>query len=328
METKKFNYKSEALAFLKLKAAGEKITQGRYCEKRTSETGFNVSAKYFKKVLGQLKREQKPRLRLKTKSPATCSPSKTARVLLADPQWPALRDAYVTGKLKSLRDVARHLNLRPDNRGFREATKGWLEERRALVPAIATKTAEQLAKDGAAVQIRDLYAEALVAHYHLLDIVLDCAENCQKRWQEPDKTPWHSQMAAAAVLDLAKAIEKLLPAIKGLENLKAIHAIFDELSAGKIDIVKAALDLARLGVALPKPIEILLTKHQVDDAPPDDGVVISDAAIMARRAELLAEIQTEKIDFVPQRKRLVAELKAELKSSDSFAAQSKIEKQN
>jgi hypothetical protein len=239
---------------------------------------------------------------------------------MADEKWPALHDAFVQGRFASLSDVARHLGLRPDHKGFREAVKGWRDERRALAPAIATKTAEALAQDGAAAKIRDIYSEALAAHYKLMDLVTDSAINAGDRWKKKDETQWHTQMAAAAAIDLAKAMEKILPAIKGLENLQGVHKIFDNLSADG-DIVTAALELAKLGVTMPKPIEILLTKHKAEEAPPDDGTVVTDEEIMKRRAELLGEIQGEKDGFVPERRRLVAELKAGLK--DSFEAQTK-----
>jgi hypothetical protein len=314
MTDKKFDYYSECLAFLKLKKSGKKLTQKGYCERRAAETGFDVSFQYFKKVLAKVRREKGPRLSLTKNTPATTAPSKAAAVLLADEQWPALHDAYVKGRFASLSDVARHLGLRPDHKGFREAVKGWRHERRALAPAISTRTAEQLSKDGATAAVRDLYADALVAHYHLLDIILDSAEHCGERWKKRDETQWHTQMGAAAALDLARAMEKIIPAIRGLENLKAIHKIFDNLSAGG-DIVTAALELAKLGVTLPRPIEILLTRHKPEEAPPDDGMLVTDEEIMRRRAELLEQIQGERTDFVAERKRVVAELKAGLKDS-------------
>jgi hypothetical protein len=157
-----------------------------------------------------------------------------------------------------------------------------------------------------------------------LDLVTDSANNAILRWKKRDETPWHTQMGAAAALDLARAMERILPAIKGLENLQGIHKIFDDLSAGG-DIVTAALELAKLGVAMPKPVEILLTKHKPDEVPPDDGTVVTDEEIMRRRAELLEQIQNERIEFVPARRRMVAKLKAE--TADSFQAQADIEKQ-
>jgi hypothetical protein len=320
MTDKKFDYYSECLAFLKLKKSGKKLTQKGYCERRAAETGFDVSFQYFKKTLAKIRRERNPRLRAAKTQAGPETPLKSATVFLSDPAWPELHDAYVCGKFRSLSAVAARVGTTVDARGFKEATQGWAKERRELAPAVQTKTAEQLTKAGAIATVRDIYAEALVAHYHLLDIILDSAEHCRDRWTDPDKSPWHTQMGAQAALDLAKAMEKILPAIKGLENLKAIHKIFDNLSAGG-DIVTAALDLARLGVAMPKPIEILLTRHKAEEAPPDDGMIVTDEEIMKRREELLAAIQGERVEFVPERKRMVTKLKAEIR--DSFQPEKK-----
>jgi hypothetical protein len=321
-DNKSFDYYSECLTYLKLKKSGTRTTQQAYCKRRAAESGLSVSLQYFKKVLAKVRRDQNPRLSLTKNSPGTTAPSTAAAVLKADPGWPDLHDAYVQGKFASLSDVARHLGLRPDHRGFREAAKGWRDERRALAPAVSTRTVEQLAHAGAVARVRDLYAEALVAYYSLLDLVTDSALNAKERWKDRDKTPWHTQMAAQAAMDLAKAMAQLLPAIKGLENLRLIHEIFDNLSAGG-DIVKAALELAKLGVSLPKPVEILLAKHKTEEVSPDDGTVVTDEEIMRRRAEMLAEIQRERTEFVPERKKIVAELKAA--TADSFRAQREIE---
>jgi hypothetical protein len=243
---------------------------------------------------------------------------------LSDPAWPKVKERYLTGQFKSLAQVAAHVGTTVDSRGFKGATAGWARERRDLAPAISTRTAEQLTKDGAVAKIRDIYADALAAHYALVDIIFDSAEHCRERWADPDKSPWHTQMAAAAAIDLAKAMEKILPAIKGLENLQGVHKIFDDLAEGKKDIVAAALELAKLGVTLPKPIEILLTRHKAEETPLDEGDLITDEAIMARRAEILAAIQTERAELVPERRRMVARLKKE--AADSFEAQAALEK--
>ncbi len=316
MTDKKFDYYSEALAYLKLKKSGKKLTQAAYCERRAIETGFDVSYQYFKKTLAKIRRDQNPRLRTAKMQVGPEPPLKSANVFLSDPAWPKLHDGYICGKFKSLAAVAAHVGTTVDSRGFKQATAGWAKERRELKPAVSTRTAEQLAESGATAVVRDLYAEALAAHYKLLDLVIDSAENAMFRWKKKDDTQWHTQMGAVAALDLARAMEKIIPAIRGLENLKAIHKIFDDLSAGG-DIVAAALELAKLGVTLPKPVEILLTKHKPEEVPPDDGMIVTDEEIMRRRAELLAGIETERTDFVKQRKKQVAQLKAE--TADSFA---------
>ncbi len=322
-----FNYKIEALAFLELKKAGKKITIKTYVEKRAADTGYPVSFQYFKKTLGQVKPKNNPRsghapvsdpkppgAKAKTRAKATSIEN--------DPHWPAIRDAFFRWEFQSLADVARHIGRRPDDRIFKRATAGWAELRNETEKAAFPLTVDALAKERAVQKVQDLYAQILAAHYRLADFVTGIADKCEDKLTDDVvfKTPWHTQMAIQTAIDLHKAMEKIVPAIKGLESLKAVHQVFDDLADGKIDVVRAAFDLAKLGVVMPKPIEILLTKHKADELPPEEGDwIVTDEAIMRRRAELLAEIETERVEFVNERKRIVAELKS--KTADSFKAQ-------
>jgi len=313
----KIPYETEALAFLKLKAAGQKTTIKDYCQRQSGRYEKPINVKYFQKVLSQVRRKPKHRLQ-KTTGKADTLPSKSELAITSDPAWPAFREKFMAFEIPSLAALAKSLNLRKDHKGFRAATKNWHRERKALKPAAQSVAVEQMAKTGGKALARDICAEFLKASYLLADTVLDAVEGC-KRWKERDKSQWHTDMAATAVLSLLKAMERLLPVIRGFENMQGINKIFDEIDAGKIGIVSGALALARLGVTLPRPIEILLQKHQADELPPDSGQEISDEMIMARRAQLLAEINNEKTEFVPMRKKMVAEMKAEI--ADPFLAE-------
>jgi hypothetical protein len=275
-----------------------------------------ISFPYFKKTLALIRTKG---LTDKNLTNTKSGPPPPFSKILRSSQWPELKEKFLSWQFGTLSDLARYLGLRPDHRGLRKATAGWNAERGKIKPVVMSKTLETLATERAGNIVRDLYSDALAAHYKLLHMVTDTVDKCYSRWKDPDRTPWHTQAAAQAVMDLAKAMSQLLPAIRGLESLKVIHQIFDELLENRTDIVKASLALARLGVAMPKSIEILLTKHKADELPPDDGEVISDEAIVARRAEIMAEIEAERAVFVPERKRLVAQMKAEI--SDSFKAQ-------
>lgn len=276
------------------------------------------------------KKEPKPkREKKRPEAPANKSesPKKAKRVrrdpaIQPSPDWAQLKQDYLSWRYATIREVAVAIGWNYMGTGFREATAGWRAERAKLPRPGLPATLDALARERAVQKARDLYADALSAHYKLLDLVTDSAENAKGRWKKCDDTQWHTQMGAAAAIELAKAMEKILPAIKGLENLQGIHKIFDDLSAGG-DIVTAALELAKLGVAMPKPVEILLTKHKPEEVPPDDGMIVTDEEIMKRRAELLAEIRTERVEFVAERKRVVAELKSE--TADSFKAQREID---
>lgn len=238
------------------------------------------------------------------------------------PDWEQLKRDYLSWRYATLREVAVAIGWNYMGTGFKEATAGWRAERAKLPRPSLPATLEALARERAVQKARDLYADALAAHYKLMDLVTDSAINAGSRWKKKDDTQWHTQMGASAAIELARAMEKILPAIKGLENLQGVHKIFDDLGAGG-DIVAAALELAKLGVTLPKPVEILLSKHKPDEAPPDDGMLVTDEEIMRRRAELLAEIRTERVEFVAERKRVVAKLKAE--TADSFKTQMEID---
>lgn len=321
-------YKDEALRYWRLKVRGEAGTQQAFCEQLQQETGYAVSFPYFKKVLRKLRAEGAlDKIETETPKPEPApTKEKEKKVVKKKPakrkkrlDWHRIKREYMSWKYATLSEIASFVGVHPSDREFRAATAGWRAQREKLPPPDLPTSLDEIARSRAAQRARDIYAEALSAHYKLLDIVKDSAENALDRWKEPDKSPWHTQMAAQATMDLSKALEKILPAIKGLENLRAVHMIFDDLGEGKIDIVQAALDFARLGVLLPKPIEIMLTKHKPEEAKIEDGELITDEAIMARRAQLLEEIHTERIEFVRERKKMVSELKAE--TSDSFKAQ-------
>jgi hypothetical protein len=332
-----FDYKSEALHYLDLMAKGKKVTQRAYCEQRQAETGFIVSFAYFKKTLGKIYAE-KPSTRAmmpkpQRKPPAPRKPKKKpdgkkprkkpGKPLPQEtPDWEEIKKDYLSWRYATLKEVGLHIGMNSREKSFRDATAGWKAQRAKLPKPDLPASLDALAQERAVQKAQDIYADALEIHYSMLAL-LKKTSSCRDAWAEPDKSPWHSQMAIQVAIDMQKALEKIVPAIKGLESLRAIHKIFDDLSDGKIDIVHAALDMAKLGVTMPKPIEIMLTKHKPDDAPPDDGQLITDEAIMARRAELLAEIQTERVEFVRERKRVVAALKAE--TTDSFKAQQEVE---
>lgn len=276
------------------------------------------------------KKEPKPRREKKKTSPPADKPERSKKdkrarkdpAIQPSPDWEQLKRDYLTWRYATIREVAVAIGWNYMGTGFREATAGWRAERAKLPRPGLPATLDALARERAVQKARDLYADALAAHYKLMDLVTDSALNAGDRWKKKDDTQWHTQMGAAAATELAKAMEKIIPAIKGLENLRCIHKIFDDLGASG-DIVTAALDLAKLGVALPKPVEILLTKHKPEEVPPDDGMIVTDEEIMRRRAELLAEIRTERVEFVAERKRVVAKLKAE--TADSFKAQKEID---
>ncbi|MFH1984796.1 MAG: hypothetical protein ABIL58_23390 [Pseudomonadota bacterium] len=230
------------------------------------------------------------------------------------PDWPKIKESYLSWKFASLAEVARHVGLHWSAKEFRAATAGWKTTRDAAEKPSMVVAVDQLAKERGAQRVRDIYAEALVIHYRMMDI-LEKTSKCRNEWKAPDASPWHSQMAVTMVIDMTKALERILPAIRGLESLGCVHEIFDRVIDGTKDVTTAALELAKLGIAMPKPIEIMLSKQKVEETPPPAGDEITTEKIMQRRLEILAEIDTERVEFVRERKRLVAELKTENRGS-------------
>jgi hypothetical protein len=97
-----------------------------------------------------------------------------------------------------------------------------------------------------------------------------------------------------------------------------MRSIFDGIGDGTMDIEEAAIAFVRMGVEMPEPLKIMLQKHQPEEAPPDDGDEITEEEILARRQQMMVEIETERVGFVSERKKEVAEMKEELSHVDSF----------
>ena len=240
MADDKIDYKSECLAYLTLKAADERVTIKDYCARRSAELKDIVSFSYFKKVLGKVKKKGDPAKKATNAGRRKDAPPRG----VTTPDWPALQADYLAWRFASLAEVARNVGMHWRSKEFREATAGWKAARDAVEKPALPKTIEMLAQERAAQKVRDIYVEALVIHYRMMDL-LEKTSKCRDAWKEPDKTPWHSQMAVAVAIDMQRAIEKILPAIRGLENLQAVHRIFDRLQGGEIDITEAAIDFCK-----------------------------------------------------------------------------------
>ena len=321
---KKIDYKTEGLAFLKLKQAGEKITQIKFCERRSRELGKTLSLAYFKKVLRSLKYRGKSPLKVKNNKGSKNSNKKAAREPLSFEEsdhassydWSTLKKDFIRGEHKNLSALARAYGINPGNYKFRKETRGWLKERLAISTETNKKTIEKLTKDQAAYNARKIYSEALVIQWRLFDILKEVTET-KHNW-EKIATPAASREVANFVIDMQKAFERILPNIQGLEKMTDMQAIFDGLNDGTMDIEQAAIGFVKLGVQMPEPLKMMLQKHQPEEAMPDDGDEISEEQILARREKMLQEIETERISFVTERKRDVAMIKKELAHVDSF----------
>lgn len=320
MKKDKIEYKTECLAYLKLKDAGKKVTIRAYCERRSQELKKTVSFAYFKKVLGQIKQKGDPGRKPANGGGHNVPPGDNEPA----PNWPAIRDAYLAWKFASLAEVSRYVGMHHRSKAFRNATAGWKAARDAAERPGLPITIEALAKQRAADKARGLCAEILAIHYNLLDLLGEVSKG-YKKWEDAHKSPWFSREAVRFVIDMQTALEKLLPNVQGLQKLKQVQQIFQGLKAGGMDINQAAIEFAMLGVDMPKPLEIMLTNYQPEDEPLNDGEEITDEMIMKRRARLMMEIEEERTGFVTERKQVVAEMKKEMAGSDSFAAQAALQ---
>ncbi len=309
--SKPIDYSNEVRLFQALKAKGQKLTQAAFCQMRSTELGQPISPKYFNRVLSQIK-SQKSSGSKKTKSTSKTTHSKRR-------DWTQLKSDFMAGKHKTISDLARHCGLHASSSFFRKKTAGWTAERAKIEQKVDAAVVDRLVESGVARKIRNLYADALVAYVQIFE-AMEAMTHDPEKWTG-DKTPERSWMGAKFLNELRDGITKILPVIKGLEKLEDINKIFDSLSANEIDITQASLALVRLGVSLPKPLEIMLSKHVPDEVVPDDGEEINEATILERRRTMLLEIEEEKKRLIPDREAFVNRLKAERKEMDSFTAE-------
>jgi hypothetical protein len=320
----KIDYQAEGTLFLKLKESGEKLTHAAFCQRRSEELGKPLSLAYFRKILHKLKRKGKPSQKAKKqKKPANATkkemgkPSTKEKVNPDSPHdWSKFKVEFMKGEHKTLSALARAYGIDPVNKIFRNNTKGWLKERREVSAETAKKTVENLIKDRAADNARDMYAEILLNQWLLMDVLNDAAA-ARKDWK-PLKSPHTCREAANFVIDMQKAFEQIMPNLQGLEKMNEIRTIFDGLSDGNMDIAEAAIELVKLGVTMPEPLKMMLQKHQPEEVVPDDGDEITEEQILAKRQEMLAEIEVERTEFVTERKREVVLIKEELAHVESF----------
>ncbi len=312
MPRTKIDYQQEVQVYSKLRTKGEKISQVKYCEARSKELGSEISVPYFRKVLAKLKK--KP-------------PKKTAskpQTTLKDMQYDfdVLKAEFVAGPYKSVSDFCRQRKIKPSGY-FRTKTKGWTAEKKKIQSHTELKTVENMIADNAAEATRDLYSTVLSIQFQLFELLKMVAQS-HTRWKEV-KSPYTAREAANFVIDMERAIERIVPAIRGLEKMSEVNKIFDRLADGTMDVTKASFKLLMLGVKVPKALELMLAKHQIEEPELDDNDVISDEAILAKREQLLKAVEKERIELVAERTKYVSDLKKKMKGKDSFVAQAKVE---
>ena len=292
---KKIDYQNEVQIYLKLKASGQRITQQQFCEERSKKIGQKISYAYFKEVLAKI------RSQLTEKTGKTAGNGKRH-------DWDALKTQFLTGDYRSLSEFARAHGIAPKSESFRNKSATWKSEKEKIGRKTEEKIREQLLDEKTADFCANLNANLLQAQLSLFDYFIRLAENA-KNFPEPT-TAAEAKEAASFIMEMQRAIERMIPNIIGLHAVVEVNKIFDELSEEKISIAKAAIELTKLGVNLPRALEIMLSKYAPLEPEPDEGDLIDDEKILARRREMrLAEIEEERESFVADRRKYVDELK-------------------
>ena len=301
------DYKAEGLLFNNLKKKDKKLTHAEFCERRSKEIGKSLSLAYFRKVLGKLKEKNKPSKKVKKK----VKPVKPDKINVIDPNdWVTLKAEFMSGAYKSKAAFAREMGLNPRSYAFEKNTVGWSDEKKEMDREITGKTIENLIEERAADKARDMYAEALTTQWLLFDLLKDVTKS-KKAWKAIGSV-YTANEAANFVINMQKAFEAIMPNIQGLEKMAEIRAIFDGLSDESMEIDQAAIEFMKLGVKLPEPMRVMLQKKPVEEEAPEDGEEITEEMILARREQMLLEIQVERTEFVAQRKKEVKQIKKDL----------------
>lgn len=327
MSDKKIDYRAEGLLFLKLKESGEKVTQAKFCDRRSEELGVTMSLPYLKKILGALKGKKKPSKKTKKKTGGAkkqkvtpkeqkVTPEKQGVASVAALDWPALKEEFIRGKFKTVSAFARSRGMDPEHTTFRRNTVGWRKDKEAAIKESTGKAIQAFVEEHAIDETRNMHVEVLATQWKLFDVLKDAAD-AKSNWKGA-ASPSASREMANFVIDMQRAFERIMPNIKGLEKMTDMRAIFDGLADGTMDIEEAAIGCVRLGVQMPEPLKMMLQKHQPEEAPPDDGDEITEEEILARRQEMMVEIETERVEFVAERKKAVVQIKEDLSHVDSF----------
>jgi hypothetical protein len=324
MTDKKIDYRAEGSLFLKLKADGEKVNHVSFCKRRSGELGEPLSLAYFRKVLRSLKGKNKPLKKGKNAGNLHKRVKKTkvnpAKKSTDGVDWSALKTEFMDNSGISLAAFARDHGMNPASGMFRRNTTGWPKERRSVIAETSTKAVQTLIESRAADKARDMYAEILAFQWRLMDALKEAAESVPQ-WKTI-KSPYTAGAVATYALNMQVAFEKLMPNLQGLVKMDEMRNIFDGLADNTMDIEQAAIGFVKLGVQMPEPLKMMLQKYEPEEPMPDDNDEITEAQIMARREEMLKEIEVERIEFVAERKKAVKQITHELAHVESFTENS------
>ncbi|BBO69096.1 hypothetical protein DSCA_30260 [Desulfosarcina alkanivorans] len=120
--SERINYQDECRAYLKLKAQGEKVTQAKYCQMRSTEIDKTVSLAYFKKVMRMVK----------GKLPSSRQSKQTAAGQKVTPKdtfdWECIKADFMSGPYRSVAQFCRGCGIEATT-GFYKKAKGWRNDK-------------------------------------------------------------------------------------------------------------------------------------------------------------------------------------------------------
>jgi hypothetical protein len=308
------NYDNEAHVYLKLLQENYKITQENYCELLTNKLGEPVNLRTFRAHLAKARKSDK------TENHEPIITEFVNSDGLYD--WESMKAAFLSGSWRTVSEFGRTIGVKPRSAQFLSMTAGWTAQKKQLRKQVTTRTAELLVETRAAEKVRDLFLEFKVLQWQFFDGIKMAADSI-KKWK-PLETPFSSLTAATFFKTSQEVLEKLVPSLRGLEKLEVVNDIFTRLGAGKIDVAESAIEFAVLGVQLPDVVKIMLTRNIGEEVQNDGGELVSNETILERRRQREAEIEKQRVEFVPKRTKEVNELKEELKDIDSFEKQKKL----
>ncbi len=101
-------------------------------------------------------------------------------------------------------------------------------------------------------------------------------------------------------------------------------AILEQFQRGEASLIETALEFAMLGLPLPEPIKILLSRSTPPEEKPAEEFGFSEEELEARYQESLREEERQLNDFRPERREEIRELKEKLKGQGGFDVEAMI----
>ena len=306
------DYQHEVQLYLSTISDGISVSQKVFCEQRSKELGKSVSLSTFEKALRRYRKDQE---REKEQSKAIEQmPDVGGRR-----NWAALKVEFMRGQWDTIAGFIKAKNIRMTSH-IRKTTNGWIQAKEAFRARAAEIAADKLLNDCAEDLIIDTQKSIRGIYLGMLQGIKTMSDGLKNLKVEEVCTAEEIYFTARGIKALCEAAEKIEPRINAMERMAEFSSIMGNLESGAVTIDSAILRFIRLGIRVPRAMEIMLSRP-AEEIPPDDAEIISVEKIMENRKEIYARLEQQRLEFVPQRMEEVRELKNELADKDSFAAQ-------